>query len=157
MFCIIAAIGKNNELGIDNKLVFHIKEDMKFFRETTTGHKVVMGRKTWDSLPGKLPKRKNIVISRREFDGPDLIVHDINEFIDKYKDTDEKIYIIGGGTVYLQFLPYAKTLYLTEVDATEPKATTFFPEFNKGDYNKQIIKEGSENDLVYSIVKYDKK
>ena len=116
MISIIAAIGKNNELGKDNQLIFHIKEDMKFFREKTNGHKIIMGHKTWDSLPGKLKNRENIVISRHDFEGPDAIVHDINQFIDKYKDSDEEVFVIGGGTVYHQFLPYAKTLYLTEVD-----------------------------------------
>lgn len=156
MISIIAAIGKNNELGKDNQLIFHIKEDMKFFREKTNGHKIIMGHKTWDSLPGKLKNRENIVISRHDFEGPDAIVHDINQFIDKYKDSDEEVFVIGGGTVYHQFLPYAKTLYLTEVDKADPKATTFFPEFNKSNYEKAIIKKGSEDDLVYSISKYSK-
>ncbi|MBO7132486.1 dihydrofolate reductase [Candidatus Saccharibacteria bacterium] len=156
MISIIAAIGKNNELGKDNQLIFHIKEDMKFFREKTNGHKIIMGHKTWDSLPGKLKNRENIVISRHDFEGPDAIVHDINQFIDKYKDSDEEVFVIGGGTVYHQFLPYAKTLYLTEVDKADPKATTFFPEFNKSNYEKAIIKKGSEDDLVYSIIKYIK-
>ena len=156
MFSIIVAIGKNNELGKDNDLCFHIKEDMKFFREKTEGHKVVMGHKTWDSLPGKLKNRENIVISRHEFDGPDRIIHDINEFITKNKDTDEEIFIIGGGTIYLQFLPYAKNLYLTEIDAAEPRATTFFPEFNKSNYKKTLIKKGKENGLKFSFVQYIK-
>ena len=156
MFSIIAAIGKNNELGIDNKLVFHIKDDMKFFREKTTGHKVVMGRKTWESLPGKLPNRENIVISRHEFEGPDRVIHDINSFIDEFKDSDDEIFIIGGGTVYLQFLPFAKNLYLTEVEADEPRATTFFPEFDKSKYSSKVIKKGKDHDLTYSIVNYIK-
>ena len=156
MFSIIAAIGKNNELGKDNGLIFSIKDDMKFFREKTTGHKIVMGHKTWDSLPGKLKNRENIVISRFDFEGPDKIIHDIDDFIAKNNNSDEEIFIIGGGTVYLQFLPYAKTLYLTEVDATAPDATTFFPEFNKAEYTKSLIKKGSENGLKYSIFKYSK-
>lgn len=156
MFSIIAAIGKNNELGKENQLIFHIKEDMKYFREKTKGHKVVMGHKTWDSLPGKLKNRKNIVISRHDFPGPDQIIHDIDQFIDDNKDSDEEIFIIGGGTVYHQFLPYTKNLYLTEVDKADPKATTFFPEFDKSNYEKAIIKKGSEDDLVYSISKYSK-
>lgn len=156
MFSIIAAIGKNNELGKDNQLVFKIKEDMKFFREKTTGHKVVMGHKTWDSLPGKLKNRENIVISRHDFKGPDRIIHDIKTFIKENQDSGEEIFIIGGGTVYYQFLPYAKNLYLTEVDSSAPDTTTFFPEFDKSNYEKEIIKKGSEDDLVYSIIKYIK-
>lgn len=154
MFSIIAAIGKNNELGINGDLCFHIKEDMKFFREKTMGHKIVMGRKTWESLPGKLPGRENIVISSREFDGPDHIIHDVDEFISQNKDTKEEIFIIGGGTVYSQFLPYAKILYLTEIDAECKSATTFFPEFDKSKYNKETIRKGTENDLAYTFAKY---
>ena len=156
MFSIIAAIGKNNELGKDNGLVFHIKEDMKFFRDTTMGHKIIMGHKTWDSLPSKLPGRENIVLSRHDFEGPDSIIHNIHDFISEYKDSDEEIFIIGGGTVYLQFLPYASTIYLTEVDATEPRATTFFPEFDKTHYKKELIKTGRENGLSFTISKYTK-
>lgn len=154
MFSIIAAIGKEGELGRENGLCFRIREDMKFFRDTTMNHKIVMGHKTWDSLPGKLPGRENIVISRHDFDGPDLIIHDINEFIERYKDADEEIFVIGGGTVYLQFLPYAESLYLTEVDATDPRATTFFPEFNRSKYSREIIKKSQENGLEFTISKY---
>lgn len=156
MFSIIACIGKNRELGKNNRLIFHIKDDMKFFRETTAGHKIVMGRKTWESLPGKLPHRENIVLSSRDFDGPDLIIHDIEQFIHNHKDTDEEIFIIGGGSIYEAFLPYATTLYLTEVDASVPDADTFFPSFDKTKYTKSLIKKGTENDLEYSIIKYIK-
>ena len=116
MFSIIAAIGKNNELGKDNKLIFKIKDDMTFFKEKTSGHKIVMGHKTWDSLPGKLKNRENIVISRHDFPGPDQIIHDLDAFIQTNQNTDEEIYIIGGGTVYFQFLPYAQNIYLTEIN-----------------------------------------
>ena len=154
MFSLISAIGTNNEIGHKGNLIFHIKEDMKFFKETTTGHSVVMGRKTWESLPGKLPNRKNIVISNREFTGPDQIIHDIKAFIRKHQDTPEEIFIIGGGTIYQQFLPHAKALYLTEVDASDPTADAFFPSFDKTKYDTIIIKEGTENGLTYSINKY---
>lgn len=156
MFSIIAAVGRNNELGKDNDLVFHLKEDMKFFREKTTGHKVVMGYNTWKSLPKKLPNRENIVVSHHKFDGPDEIIHDIDKFIEENKDTDEEIFVIGGGMIYKAFLPYAKTLYLTEIDASDPSATTFFPKFNKSNYDKTLIKKGKENDLTFSIYKYNK-
>lgn len=156
MFSLIACIGKNRELGRDDKLVFHIKEDMQFFREKTDGHKVVMGRKTWESLPGKLPNRINIVITSQNLDGPDEILHDFSDFILGNKDTDEEIFIIGGGKIYTEFLPYAKNLYLTEVDASVD-ADTFFPEFDKNHYDKTLIKEGKDDDLTFSISKYQLK
>lgn len=156
MFSIVAAIGKNRELGLNGQLVFHIKEDMKYFRETTAGHKIVMGRKTWESLPGKLPNRENIVVSRNDVAGADLTVKDLPKFIAKNQDTDEEIFIIGGGMLYETFLPYAKNLYLTEVDAGT-NADVFFPQFDKSKYDKTIIKKGSQDDLTYTFAKYTKK
>ena len=153
MFSIIAAIGKNRELGKGNQLVFHIKEDMQFFKDTTMGHTVVMGHKTWDSLPYKLPGRKNIVISRGEVAGADEVIHDLPAFIAAHQGTDEEIFIIGGALVYNEFLKYCKNLYLTEVDATVD-ADTFFPVFNPNHYSREVIKKGKEDVLAYSFVKY---
>ena len=157
MFSLIAAIGKNRELGKKGDLIFHIKEDMKFFKETTSGHKIVMGRKTWESLPGKLPNRTNIVISSQDIEGPDEVIHDLDGFIDKNKDTDEEIFVIGGGKIYAEFLPVASKLYLTEVDEEDSTADTFFPEFDKLNFVQTIIKEGKENDLAFTISEYTKK
>ncbi len=154
MFSLIAAIGKNRELGKGGELIFHIKEDMKFFRETTSGHKIVMGRKTWESLPGKLPNRTNIVISSRDFEGPDEIIHNLDDFIVKNKDTEEEVFVIGGGKIYAEFLPVAKKLYLTEVNAENQEADTYFPEFDKNQYTKQLIKEGKDDDLAFAISLY---
>lgn len=157
MFSLIAAVGKNLELGKNGKLIFRIKEDMKYFKDTTMGHKVVMGRKTWDSLPSKLPGRENIVVSRHEIDGADQVVHDLKSFIDENKDTSEEIFVIGGGQIYVEFLPFAKEIYLTEVDAVEPKADAYFPEFDKSLYNREVIREGKDDDLAFTFVKYTKK
>ena len=157
MFNIIAAVGKNRELGKNGGLVFDIKEDMKFFKNTTTGHKVVMGYRTWKSLPKKLPNRENFVVSYEEVQDADHTITNLADFINQNKDTDEEIFIIGGGMIYAAFLDHAKNLYLTEIDATVPDADTFFPEFDKSNYNKTIIKKGSENDLTYTFAKYIKK
>lgn len=157
MFSLIACIGKNWELGKGGNLIFHIKEDMKFFKETTMGHKIVMGRKTWETLPGKLPGRTNIVVSSSDFEGPDEVIHDIDKFIAENRDTDEEIFIIGGGKIYAEFLPVASKLYLTEVDAEDPAADTFFPEFDKELYDRTVIKGGKDHDLAYSFVRYQLK
>ena len=154
MFSIIAAIGKNRELGKNGQLIFHIKEDLQFFKSTTTGHTIVMGRKTWDSIGRPLPGRKNLVVSHSEVKDADGTITDLPAFIASHKDTEEEIFIIGGGTLYKAFLPYAKTLYLTEIDATAEDADTFFPDFNPDNYTKTIIRKGSENDLDFSFVKY---
>ena len=157
MFSIIAAVGKNNELGKKGGLVFHIKEDMKFFKETTTGHTVVMGFKTWESLPKKLPNRKNIVVSFEEIEGPDECITDLAKFIEENESTDEEIFIIGGGSIYAQFLDHAQKLYLTEVDDEDKDADVFFPVFDKTKYTRKVIHTGNANALKYEICEYAKK
>ena len=156
MFSIIAAVGKNNALGKNNDLIFHIKEDMDFFRKTTTGHKVVMGSRTWYSLPAKLKNRENIVVSEEVIPKADKTVSDLKDYIAKNIDTPEEIFIIGGGSIYAQFLPYAKHLYLTEVDDS-PEADVFFPEFDRRNYRRKTIKHGDQGELKYTFVKYTKK
>ena len=155
MFGIIACIGKNRELGNKGGLVFHIKEDMQFFKETTMGHPVIMGDRTFTSLPHALPGRTNYVLTRHPERLPEGVipVSDIEAFIKEH--SDEEVFVIGGGFVYNEFLPYADNLYLTEVDA-EAEADTFFPEFDKSKYEKTIIKKGQSDDLTYAFAKYTK-
>ena len=155
MFSIIAAIGKKRELGLNNQLIFHIKEDMKFFRETTTGHPVIMGQATFESIGRPLPNRKNYVASLTPKNLPDSveIVPDLIAFLKAHENDPEEFFIIGGATIYRLALPYAKTLYLTEIDA-EHEADAFFPEFDKSKYSREVIKKGFENDLAFSFVKY---
>lgn len=155
MFSLIACIGKNREIGRRGQLIFHIKDDMRFFRETTSGHPILMGRKTWESLPGKLPERENIVVSSEPVSGADRTISDLPAFISENSASDQEIFIIGGGMIYKKLLPFAKTLYLTEVEASAPDADTFFPDFNPENYTKTLIKKGVENDLAFSIYRYD--
>ena len=157
MFSIIACVGKNRELGLNGDLVFHIKEDMKFFKETTMGHPVIMGDRTFFSLPHALPGRTNYVLTHSPEKLPEDVipVTDLDDFISKNLDTDEEIFVIGGGFVYKEFLPLAKNLYLTEVD-TEHEADTFFPKFNEKLYEKTIIRKGNSDDLTYAFAKYTK-
>lgn len=156
MFSIISAIAKNNAIGKDNDLVFHIKEDMKFFRETTRNHTVIMGKKTWESLPGKLKDRKNLVISHTEVEDADGTITDLDKYIEENKETDEEIFVIGGGSIYKYMLPHSKYLYLTEVDA-EPEADIYFPEFDRKQYKKETLKTGTEGDLKFVINRYEHK
>lgn len=137
----IAAVGKNLELGKNNDLIWHFKEDMKFFKETTMGHPVIMGRKTFESLPKALPGRKNIVISANpeyKADGAEVVTS-VEEAIKLAEAEDTDAFVIGGGKIYTEFLPYADNLYLTEINAECPDADTYFPDFNKSDYIKEII------------------
>ena len=130
----IAAVDSNWALGKDNKLLVSIPEDMKFFRETTAGHVVVMGRKTLESFPGKKPlkNRTNIVLTSDTnyvVDGAD-VVNTVDELIAKlevYERSD--IYVIGGGSVYRQLLPYADTCLITKI-YKEFDADTYFPDLD---------------------------
>ena len=161
MFSLIACVGKNNELGNKGGLCFHIKEDMQFFKNTTMGHGVIMGDRTFFSLPKALPGRTNYVLTHHPENFPSdlpenvVLVTDMDGFIDEHLDSETEIFVIGGGFVYKEFLPLCKNLYLTEVDS-EAKADTYFPEFDKSLYTKTIIQEGSNDDLNYSFVKYTK-
>lgn len=157
MISLIAAIGRNRELGRNGELLFHLPEDMRYFKDTTMGHKVLMGRKTWESLPKKLPGRYNVVVSRHEVDAADEVVHNLKEYLEDNKDSDEEIFVIGGGMVYFEALPYASRIYLTEVEADVPDADTFFPNFDKNKYSMEMIKRGERDELEYSFVIYHKK
>ena len=134
---IIAAIGKNRELGLHGKLLWYIPEDMRRFKEITTGHPVIMGRKTWESLPEKfrpLPGRTNIVVTRQEdyrASGATVVnsLEEARAAAARAEGADE-IFVIGGGGIYTAALPYATCLYLTIVDDTA-EADTFFPEYEK--------------------------
>ena len=156
MISMIASVGKNMELGKNNNLIWHFKEDMKFFKETTMGHKVIMGRKTYESLPGNLPGREMVVISTKTVDGDVTVLNDINSIVDKYKNSQEEIFIIGGASIYKEFLPYASKIYLTEICAEDLAADTFFPSFNKDDWNKVIISENVENNIQFKMCLYQK-
>lgn len=154
----IAAVGKNLELGKNNDLIWHFKEDMKFFKETTMGHPVIMGRKTFESLPKALPGRKNIVISTNpeyKADGAEVVAS-VEEAIKLAEVEDTDTFVIGGGRIYTEFLPYADNLYLTEINADCPDADTYFPEFNKSDYIKEIVNFYDVNGTEFYHVIYKK-
>ena len=152
----IAAVGKNLELGKNNDLIWHFKEDMKFFKDTTMGHTVVMGRKTFESLPKALPGRKNIVITSNaqyQVQGA-TVVTSVEEAL-QIADNEE-IFVIGGGKIYAEFLPYADKLYLTEIDAECTDADTYFPQFNKSEYIKEIINYYDIDGVEFYHVVYKK-
>ncbi len=161
---IIAAIGKNRELGKDNKLLWHIKEDLQRFKSLTSGHPIIMGRKTWESLPFKpLPNRTNIVITRNSdssFARGRLakLTGSLEEAVEVAKNApgSEKTFIIGGGQIYKEALEkgLVDKLYLTLVDA-DSGADTFFPDYS--DFKKIVSKEKKESGgLKYTFVELEK-
>ena len=156
MISIIAAIGKNNELGKDNNLIWHIKEDLANFKKLTMGKKIVMGANTYHSLPKKLEGRTYIILSKSltNIKGA-TIFSDFNELLDYLKSLDEEIMVIGGASIYKLFLPYADKLYLTEIDAVAT-ADVYFPIFNKNDFNIVKIENRTDDNLKYKFVEYVK-
>ena len=156
MISMISSVGRNRELGKNNNLIWHFKEDMKFFKEMTMGHTVVMGYNTYKSLPGDLPGRHIIVTTFRELDGVDT-VSNIDEIVTVYKDSEEEVFICGGASIYKQFLPYADKLYLTEIDDSDDRADTFFPEFDKNEWNKTLICEKESNGINFNMYLYERK
>ena len=143
--CMIAAVGKNLELGKDNNLIWHFKDDMAFFKETTTGSSIIMGRKTFESLPKVLPRRKKGA----------TVVHSISEALNEVES--DTAFIIGGGDIYRQFLPKAEKLYLTEIEAECPDADAYFPAFNKAEYKKELLASYHDKGIHFSHVCYTKK
>jgi len=170
---IIAAIGKNRELGKDNKLLWNIPEDFKRFKDLTSGHIVIMGRKTYESLPEKfrpLPNRISIVVTRnnqftilaRSYkDSKVVICNSLEAAIQKAKSyksqvTSFEVFIIGGASIYAQGITCADKLYLTLIDKEYPDADAFFPEY--GEFDKvSIAGEGEEGGIKYKFVELLKK
>ena len=155
MINIIAAIGKNRELGKENKLLWHISQDFKRFKTLTSGHIVIMGRKTFESLPEKfrpLPNRVNIVVTRdpkftisaRSYkDGKVIVCHSLEEAFRLASlaqgKSSKEVFIIGGASIYKQGIKYANKLYLTLVNQEYPEADAFFPDYSE--FKKIIFEE----------------
>jgi dihydrofolate reductase len=137
---IIAAAAENNALGKDNDLVWHLPDDFKRFKALTTGHKIIMGRKTLESFPKPLPNREHIVVTRDKDYTPKFpctIVHSLEDAIDLVGN-NETAFIIGGGEIYRQSMSFATDMELTRVHGTF-EADTFFPEINPNEW--ELVKE----------------
>ncbi len=130
----IAAVGENLELGYQNQLLCHLPIDLKHFKEITSGHTVLMGDRTWDSLPKKpLPNRRNVVITLEDIEFPNCeTVHSIEAALNLIKDGDEA-FVMGGATMYRLFLPHADKLYLTRI-VSSFTADVFFPAINEEEW-----------------------
>lgn len=158
---LIAAVDKNWAIGKNGDLLVSIPEDMKLFRAETTGKVIVMGRKTLESFPGGNPlkNRTNIVITQNPGYVKEgvTVCHSVEETLEELKNyKDEDIYIIGGGTIYRQFLPYCSTAHITKIDFAY-EADTYFPNLDK-DANWKVTESSEEKtyfDLEYYFLKYE--
>ncbi len=160
MVSIIVAIAQNGTIGDKNSLLWHIKEDMRFFRTTTSGHAVVMGRKTFESLGSRpLPKRTNIVITRadRVFEGA-LTAHSLEEAI-RLAEGDEEIFIIGGAQIYREALRIADRMYITRV-MHDYEGDTSFPDIDLSEW--ELVSEekhdrGEEYEYPFAFLTYERR
>lgn len=159
---IIVALAKNRAIGKNGDLIWHLSNDLKHFKEVTSGHTVIMGYKTYASLPGKkaLPKRRNIIISSHLTEAPEGF-EVANSILDAMKMVynEEEVFIIGGGMIYDQFLPMADLLYLTKIDK-DYEADTFFPIINYDRYNLidlKVIDDDPQIDCSYRFETWERK
>lgn len=160
MISIIVAMDEKRGIGKDNKLLWHIPEDLQRFKKLTSGHPIIMGRKTYESIGRVLPNRTNIIVTRdQSYNIPGAIIcHSLNEAIQKSEgilkpasqrgeraqdDTKKEIFIIGGGQIFQQALPLASKLYLTIVEGNFD-ADTFFPDYSE--FNKIVKREKKQNE-----------
>jgi len=156
---IIAAVAKNRAIGKDNKLIYWLPDDLRRFKTLTTGHTIIMGRKTFESLPkGALPKRRNIVLSRTVSALPGCDIYTSLEEALSHCAPDEDIYIIGGASVYEQAMPLADRLCLTEVDDTPDSADAFFPEYSGWNaVSKEVHDADEKHKFGYVFADYVRK
>jgi dihydrofolate reductase len=155
---IISAMAQNRTIGINNTLPWRLPEDLKHFKALTLGHHILMGRKTFESLPGILPGRVHVIITRNtDFQAPGcLIAHSIEAAI-AIAGNDEEIFFIGGADLYKQALAFSDRMYLTEIQA-DYAGEAWFPEFSNAEW-REIQREQhiSQNGLPFHFVVYDKK
>ena len=158
MISIIAAVAKNRAIGIRNKLIYWLPNDLKRFKALTTGHTIIMGRRTFESLPkGALPNRRNVVLSRTEKDFPGCDTYTSLKEALSHCSPEEDVYIIGGASVYKQAMDVADRLCLTEVDDTPEEADAFFPDYS--DWHEVWREEHAtdeRHEYRYAFVDYER-
>lgn len=144
MISLIVATAQNNVIGGYNKLLWHISEDLKRFKQITSGNTIIMGRKTFESLPGVLPNRKHIIITRDEtytVNNPTVeVIHNINDIINSFKNSPVEVFIIGGGEIYNQFINSVDKIYLTKV-LKDFEGDTTFPEIDPKEWTTTFESE----------------
>jgi dihydrofolate reductase len=151
---LIVAMSQNRVIGIDNKLPWHLPEDLKRFRKITSGHPVIMGRKTYESIGRLLPQRENIIITRQkdyQVQGATM-AHSLESALAKFKNSEEEVFIIGGGEIFTQAWSMANKIYLTLVES-EVEGDAYFPDLN-WDLFKLVNKENHSEPVAYSFQDY---
>ena len=168
MLSLIVAVAQNNAIGRNNELLWHISEDLKYFKSTTTGHPVIMGRKTYESIGRPLPGRRNIVLTRGTLEIPPVknpqttsmeVVNSLDE-VYAIAQSDEEFFVMGGGMLYNETFGKADFLYLTKIYAIAEDADTFFPEVDEMEWD--VVRESQllhdeENDIDFKFIVYKRR
>lgn len=161
MISAIVAVDNNWGIGFNGNLLEHIPEDLKYFKELTSGHCVMMGRKTWDSLPKKpLPNRKNYIISSSQpaILGDNIIRFQMDDAITFLNYVWEDVFIIGGGVIYKELLPYCDRVYVTKIFKDHDQVDTYFTDLDKSDEWAPAMQSAlhTYKDLTYQFWQYDR-
>jgi dihydrofolate reductase len=159
VIALIAALARNRTIGAGNKMPWHLPEDLRRFKQLTTGHRIIMGRKTFESIGRPLPGRTNVIVTRlKSLAAPGCtIVHTLEEAFAVAGPPDTMAFVIGGGDIYAQTMSYASKMYLTEIDA-EIAGDAFFPPFDRNDWIEIRRERRTTNEaLSYSFVDYDRR
>jgi dihydrofolate reductase len=161
MISFIVAMDENRVIGKDNQLPWHLPEDLKFFKRTTMGHPIAMGRKTHESIGRALPGRENIVITRQlDYKSHDVtIFYLMEEFVEYCRNQDDEIFVIGGAEIFKETFEYADRLYITHIEE-EFEGDTYFPEFKEREWELVSSEKGikdEKNPYKYEFRIYDRK
>ncbi|WP_099158307.1 dihydrofolate reductase [Virgibacillus ndiopensis] len=162
MISLLLAMDRNQLIGSQNDLPWHLPSDLKFFKEVTTGHTIIMGRKTYESIGKPLPNRVNVVITRNQAEYPEKVkvIDNIETVLDWNRNhPSEEFFIIGGGTIFDQVLPHADRMYITYIDEIFD-GEIYFPKFSFEDWNLTSKEKGEKNEknpYDYYFLQYDRK
>ena len=161
MLSIIVAVAKNNVIGKDNKLIWHLPEDLKRFKALTTGHTIIMGRRTFESLGRVLPNRKHVILCNdmeMNVENENVEILEDISMLDKYINSEEENFVIGGATIYKLLMPYANKMYITHINE-EFDGDVYFPEISKDEWQIVEKEQGIKNEanpFDYEYVTYER-
>ena len=162
MLSTIVAIANNNVIGKDNKLIWHLPEDLKRFKQITTGKNIIMGRKTFESLGRVLPNRKHIILCNdmeMDIDNENVEILDDISKLDKYINSEEECFVIGGATIYKLLMPYANKMYITKINESF-EGDVYFPEIKEKEWQVVDREKGlknEENPFDYEYITFERK
>ncbi|ODG93815.1 MULTISPECIES: dihydrofolate reductase [Bacillaceae] len=159
MIAALVAMSENNVIGLNNKMPWHLPQELAYFKKVTTGYTIIMGRKTFDSIGRPLPNRENIVVTRqKDFQAEGVIViNDVISYVEENKNKD--LFIIGGAEIFNLTFPYLDTLYITEIEHNF-EGDTFFPNFSKDEWNVKSVSDvqvDEKSKIKFRYFVYEKK